>query len=1113
MRSRVVTSFALSAALVLGAVVAAPAAARGPAPDPGDTRMLQQPAISATHVAFVYANDLWSARLDGSDVRRLTTHSGNEVFPVFSPDGQWIAFTGQYDGNPDAYVVPTTGGEPRRLTWHPGADLVRDWTPDGSAVLFASGRAVHTNRHNKLYTVSVNGGMPDELPIPYAWWASYSADGSHIAYTHYGDRHLQWKNYRGGTQARIWLYATGDHSVVDVQKPAGGSNDTQPMWLGDRVYFLSDRDGEFNLYSADGQGGDVTRHTFHEEFPVLNASAGGGRIVYEQAGWLYTWTPGSTARTGERLPIGVAADLIERRARWVDGPEWIRNADVSPSGARVALEYRGDIVTVPAEKGDVRNLTHSSSANDRSPAWAPDGQSIAWFSDAGDEYRLHIGDPMGRAEARVIDVQGAGFYEEIRWAPDGDKLTYTDNAMALWLLDLDTEQSTMIAKEPYYGPFKTISGSWSPDSEWIAYTVPTEADFRQVWLYSMADGARYPVTDGLSDAFSPVFDASGKYLYFLASTEAGPVRGWFAMSNADMQASSALYMAVLAAGEASPLRKESDEEPVNGNGADEDSNDTAENGQGGDDGEADEDDGEDAVEFDLDNIHQRIVALPVGEADYSLLLPGKEGKLFYMNRDPGQGYAEFGGPGSIRMFDLEAREETTIGGPALAYGLSGDRSKLLAVLPGGRFVLGAAGSPLDPSEGALPVDRIKVKIDPVAEWQQIYREAWRINRDYFYDPNYQGANWDAVGEKYSEFLGALSSRADLNRVMRWMASELAVGHSGVGGGDDLVEIDRVPGGLLGADYDIANGRYRIAKVYGGLNWNPDLRSPLTEPGVDVEVGEYLLQVNGEDLVPPANLYSFFENTADQLVELTVGPNADGTDSRTVTVVPVTSEYSLRNRDWVEGNIAKVDAATDGRVAYVYVPNTTNLGHEYFKRYFFPQATKDAIIVDERYNGGGQVADYYIDILRRPYISHWATRYGADYKTPFYSIQGPKVMIIDETAGSGGDLLPWMFKKLELGTLVGKRTWGGLVGTLGFPQLLDGGGITAPNLGIWTEEGFVVENVGVPPDVEVEQTPADVIAGHDPQLEKAIELALQALAENPPHAYEKPPYPIRTRQQE
>ena len=718
-------------------------------------------------------------------------------------------------------------------------------------------------------------------------------------------------------------------------------------------------------------------------------------------------------------------------------------------------------------------------------------------------------------------MPGAGFYEEIRWAPDGSKLTYTDNAMALWLLDLDTGQATQIAREPYYGPLKTISASWSPDSRWLAYTVPTDADFRQVWLYRVADGSRYAVTDGLSDAFSPVFDASGKYLYLLASTDAGPVRGWFAQSNADMSARSGIYLAVLAAGEESPLKARSDEEP----GAEADAGGEAESGsdtgkarsgasgraahaaagageQGGSEGPA-------GPAYDLEGIQQRIVALPVGEADYAYLTAGKEGQLFYLRREPGQGYGEFGGPGSVRMFDLKEREEKTLGGPAATFALSGDRAKMLAVLPNDRYVMGAAGEPLERAK-PVPVERIKIKIDPVAEWHQIYREAWRINRDYFYDPNYHGANWQAVGDKYAPFLEVLATRADLNRVIRWMASELTVGHSYLGGGDELVKVDAVPGGLLGADYEVANGRYRFAKVYGGLNWNPELRSPLTEPGVDVRAGEYLLAVDGRPVVPPANLYSFFENTAGQMVDITVGPDPSGSGSRTVTVVPVASEYALRNRDWVEGNIAKVDAATDGRVAYVYVPNTAALGHEYFKRYFFPQAHKQAIIVDERYNGGGQVADYYIDILRRQEVAHWATRYGKDYRTPFYAILGPKVMIIDETAGSGGDLLPWMFRKFGLGPLVGKRTWGGLVGILGFPVLLDGGSVTAPNLAIWTEEGFVVENVGVPPDVEVEQLPAQVIAGHDPQLERAIELALQALRDNPPRQVDKPPYPVRVR---
>jgi len=418
---------------------------------------------------------------------------------------------------------------------------------------------------------------------------------------------------------------------------------------------------------------------------------------------------------------------------------------------------------------------------------------------------------------------------------------------------------------------------------------------------------------------------------------------------------------------------------------------------------------------------------------------------------------------------------------------------------------------MDPSKGRLATADLQVRIDPRAEWEQIFHEAWRINRDYFYDPGMHGADWPAMREKYGRFLPHLATRADLNRVIQWMSSELGVGHHRVGGGDFLFDAPDVPGGLLGADYEVAQGRYRFAKVYGGLNWNPELRSPLTEPGVDVQAGEYLLAVNGVELRAPENLYSRFENTVGKIVEITVGPDPDGSGARTVEVVPIANEATLRNRDWVEGNLRRVEEATAGRVAYVYLPNTSTQGHEYFKRYFFPQAHKDAVIVDERFNGGGLAADYYIDILRRPYLSSWAMRYGADLKNPQAAILGPKVMIIDETAGSGGDYLPWMFRRLDMGPLIGKRTWGGLVGTLGFPVLMDGGSVTAPNLAIWTEDGgFIVENVGVPPDIEVEQWPAEVIAGQDPQLERAIQEVMRMLEANPPVEPKRPPFPIRVR---
>ena len=568
-----------------------------------------------------------------------------------------------------------------------------------------------------------------------------------------------------------------------------------------------------------------------------------------------------------------------------------------------------------------------------------------------------------------------------------------------------------------------------------------------------------------------------------------------------MLATSNLYLAVLAKGVPSPLARESDEEK------------SAEAAPAKAEEKKAEEKKEEkkpekvTVKVDLDGLSQRIVAFPLGDAAFEGLEVGKAGEIYYLKAGAGLNRFNAGEGGALHRYSLEKRKEEKLLDDVDAFEISRDAKKILLRM-GEKLVISDLGEKVDPSKNQLALGRIEVKIDPRAEWKQIFDEAWRINRDYFYDPGYHGADWKAMNEKYAPFLPDVAVRQDLNRVMRWMSSELSVGHHRLGGGDSLADTDARPGGLLGADTSVENGRYRFRKVYGGLNWNPELRSPLTEPGVDVKAGEYLLAVEGQELRYPDNLYARFERTAGRFTEITVGPSPDGKGSRTVQVVPIENEAQLRNRDWVEGNLRKVTAATNGRVAYVYVPNTSTTGHEYFKRYFFPQADREAIIVDERHNGGGQVADYYIDILRRPFISMWALRYGGDLKTPLASIQGPKVMLIDETAGSGGDLLPWMFRKLELGPLVGRRTWGGLVGILGYPTLMDGGFITAPNLAFWTEEGFGIENEGVPPDVEVEQTPADVIAGRDPQLERAIEIVMKQLEANPPKKPVKPAIPRR-----
>jgi len=1064
-----------------------------------DTRLLTQPAVSAERIAFAYANDLWVANVDGSGVRRLTSHPGIEGNPRFSPDGRWIAFSGEYDGNTDVYIVASEGGVPQRLTWHPGEDLPQGFTPDGAAVVFTSPREVHTMRYRQLFTVPVGGGAVAKLPIPNASEATYAPDGAHIVYQPLAEAFTQWKHYRGGTASRLMVFDTKTYAVEPIPQPKDRANDTDPMWVGDRVYFLSDRNGEFNLHSFDPKTKQVAQLTRFTDFPIIGATAftgaGAGKIIFEQAGYLHVFDP-ATSRAS-RLKIGVAADLLETRPRFVKGAKYIRSASLSPTGARVALDFRGEILTVPAEKGDDRNLTRSPGVHDRFPSWSPDGKSIAWFSDESGEYQLFLQSQDGKGTPRKIQLGGAGFYADPKWSPDSARIAFTDNSRSLYVLDVASGAVVKVSTQPLYSPgtYDETNHAWSPDSKWLAYVRLTTTYMRQIHLWSVDTKQSHALTDGLSDAASPVFDPNGKYLYFLASTNAGPTQDWFAQSNADMVSTSNIYLAVLAKGIPSPLAKESDEEKP------------GETETKGEDDKKDEKKPEKvAVKVDLDGLTQRIVAFPLEAAGYHSLQTGKTGEIYYLRAAGGLNrFADEGG--ALHRYKLDKRKDESLLDFAEGYEISRDAKKVFLRLKDD-LVVAELGEKVDAMKNKLALDRIEVKIDPRAEWNQIFHEAWRINRDYFYDPNFHGADWNAMRAKYAALLPDVGVRQDLNRVMRWMSSELAVGHHRLGGGDSLANTDTRPGGLLGADYVVDNNRYRFKKVYGGLNWNPELRSPLTEPGVDVKAGEYLLAVEGNDLKYPENLYSRFERTAGRFTEITVGASPDGKGSRTVQVVPIENEAQLRNRDWVESNLRKVTEATQGRVAYVYVPNTTAAGHEYFKRYFFPQANRDAIIVDERHNGGGQVADYYIDILRRPFISNWAFRYGADLKTPLASIQGPKVMLIDETAGSGGDLLPWMFRKLNLGTLVGRRTWGGLVGILGFPTLMDGGFTTAPNLAFWTEDGFGVENEGVPPDVEVEQTPADVIAGRDPQLEKAIEIALRELQANPPKTQVKPAIPRR-----
>jgi len=1055
-----------------------------------DTRLLWQPAISKDRIAFIYAEDLWVANRDGSDPRRITASEGSESNPVFSPDGKMIAFTGQYDGNTDVFVVSVNGGIPKRLTWHPGADLVRDFSPDGKKILFASQRNSFTNRYFQLFTVDVASGAEEQLPIPNAFWASYSPDGNSIAYTTIPDRFEQWKNYRGGTISRIWLYDIKSHKVVEIPKPTGGSNDSKPVWKGNKVFFRSDRDGEFNLYSYDPATKTVNQLSKFNDFPISSLEGSEDNIIFSQAGYLHVYNIHDNKVS--RLKIGIEADLLDYRPRFVKGEQYIRSAFLSPSGVRVVFDYRGDIVTLPAQKGDLFNLTNTPGAHEVYPAWSPDGKSIAYFSDASGEYALHIKNQDGSSAPKIIPLKGSGFYAYIHWSPDSKKLCFVDNGRQLYLVDVASGSVQKIAEDVYYipGTFRELFGSWSADGKYVAYTTITETNFERAWIYSLSENKSYTLTDGMSNATEPVFDPSGKYLYLLASTDAGPVVNWFDLSNQDMEATNSIYLVTLQKNVLSPFAKENEAEEIKDSTTAKTSTKT--------------DSTKTNLKIDWDGIQNRIVPLPLPAGIYYSLTVPKEAEIYYISGAPHNA-----APNMVFNYSLKKRKGESIM-PADGFMIAAKGEKMLFVNKGKWGITTTGQKPA--ADAMLNTSLLQVKIFPQEEWKNIFNEAWRVNRDYFYDPNMHGVNWAAMKKKYEALLPDVASNNDLYRVMQWMFSELSVGHHRFSAfGDRRSNPDFIPGGLLGADYDVSNNRYRIKKIYGGLNWTPDLRSPLTEPGVDVQTGDYILSVNGNDVTADKNLYSYFENTAEKIISLTVASTADGKNTRTVKVVPVASEAALRNRDWVEGNIKKVNEATNGQVAYVYVPNTSGDGHEYFKRYFFPQANKAAIIIDERFNGGGQLADYYIDILKRPVQSYWKLRYGKDQKAPNASIQGPKVMLIDETAGSGGDYLPYLFRQAKLGTLVGKKTWGGLVGILGYPEFIDGGVVTAPNLAFYDEKGFGIENIGTPPDVEVEQWPSEVIGGHDPQLEKAIEIVMQELKKNPPKQIPVPSFPQKGRQ--
>lgn len=1052
-----------------------------------ETLMLRQPSVSDRHIAFAYANNIWVVERSGGTARRLTTFQGNSGSPKLSPDGRMVAFTGSYAGNSDVYVVPVEGGEPTRLTWHPGSDAAAGWTPDGKRVVFSSTRATDApSPAPRFWTVAVTGGPEEAMPIPRAFQGDISPDGKRLAYRLNSSWDDERRNYRGGQNKPIWIVDLSSYALDTIPRPVN-SKEIEPSWLGDDVYFISDRDGVQNVYRYAANSRQLTQMTRFKDFDVKTMDAGGGVVAFEQAGRIHLLDP-ATAKSAP-VSISVKADFPWMMPQWKDVTARMTNIAVSPTGKRALVEARGEIFTIPADKGSVRNLTQSSGTAERLPSWSPDGKWISWFSDKSGEYQLMIGSQDGLTSPRAIPLAGMSFPYGPSWSPDSKKLVFFDVGLQIWVVDIASGAVKKHVGDHYMVPQRSVDPVWSPDSRWIAFARRLPSLYRAIFLLDTQTGTEHQVTDGLADALSPAWDASGKYLWFLASTNLALRSQWLDMTNYERPRVNSLYVTILRDGEPTPFTPLSDDEtepataPANA--------------------QATGAPRVPAMQIDFDGIARRIVAVPGVEArDYTQLQSGAAGSVFFLENVPATGPDESTAPGSpLHRYTLKDRKAVTYATGVAQFTLSSDGKKLLyrggGAQGGLRLVDATAAAAPNATAGRLNAN-LRMWWDGKAEFAQIFEEARRKVRDYLYVPNLHGTNWTKVVADYKQFLPHVAHRDDLNYLLDWMEGEIAIGHSYVRGGD-MPDVPSTRGGLLGADYTIDNGRYRFSRVYDSESWNPDLSAPLVTPGFEVKAGEYLLAINGTELRGTDNVHRLLDGTANTQTVVTVNSRPTMEGARQLTVIPIGNEQGLRTRAWVERNRRLVDSLSGGKLAYLHLPNTGQGGYTSFNRYYFAQQHKQGAVVDERYNGGGSAADYIIEMLSRDFDGYFNNPVAdrVPFTSPSAGIWGPKVMIVNEMAGSGGDLMPYMFHRRKIGPLVGTRTWGGLVATSDQAPFVDGGSLVAPRLGFFDRDGkWAVENEGTPPDIDVENFPKEVIAGRDPQLERAVAEAMRLLRENP-----------------
>ena len=1052
------------------------------------TRLLRFPDVHTDTVVFVYGGDIHVAPAAGGEATRLTSHEGLELYPKLSPDGTRIAFSAEYTGNRQVYVMDVDGGNPRQLTWYNdvgpmpprgGTDYrVLDWTPDGRHVLVRANRLPWGQRMGRPYLVPVDGGMEQPLPVPETGGGMLSPDGKTFVYTPIDREFRTWKRYRGGRAQDVWVFDL--ENITSRRLTDHVATDHQPVWVGDDIFFVSDRDYTLNLYRHNDDG-EPEKVTDHDGWDVLWPSAGPSAIVYENGGYLYRYVPGAQS---QRIDITVPGNRPGRMASWVDAADTVTSWDIGPDGMRAVFDARGDVFTVPAKNGPTRNITASPADRELYARWSPDGEQIAYYSDVTGEYELYVADQGGTGQPRQI-TRGSDIWRQPPvWSPDGQHIAFSDQRMHLWIVSLAGGMMTRVDTSSFRG----ISDyQWSPDSRWLVYTKRAGNGFSSIFVHDRQAGASQQLTSNATHDFEPVFDPGGRYLFFLSNRDYNLSQDSFEVNRIHTEATR-VYAAILAADGPVPFPPLSDEVSLS---------DDAE-----DDADKKDDNGDPpAVSIDAEGLENRVIALPGEAADYRGLQARADG--VYVIRERGDG------EGELQFIALQERDDpqTLLKGVS-DYRLSATTERLMVESGGGYALLDAKNEgELDFKENKLDLSGMKVLVEPSLEWQQIFVDGWRLLRDWFYDPGLHGMDWPAIRDKYQPLVAHVAHRSDLDYIFGEIAGELNAGHvyvqSAPGGG-----VERVEGGLLGAELSAdASGYFRIESIMSGENWHDAFRSPLSEPGVEVSEGDYLLAVNGRSTKDVDNVYALLDNTADQWVELQVNDRPVPGGARTVMVRPIAQETNLRYLAWVASRREMADRLSGGRVGYVHLPNTAQAGHRELYKQLFAQIDKDALIIDDRYNGGGFIPDRMAEMLSRKPLNYWKWRGAEPVPSPLISHDGPKAMLMNGQSSSGGDALPYYFRKLGLGPLIGTRTWGGLIGISGNPSLADGGLILAPTFRFIDTDGqWAVENEGVAPDIEVIDRPDLVAKGQDPSLERAVEVLLKALEDKPPGTIEVPPAP-------